>query len=263
MASEGPRDVEDSIGFFEGLQLKFSDWMSGKDIHDRLDEALQAVDFPMIQWCVQNGADLNKPNAAKVYGHSPFYFALFGYQYCSNSEYVKKLINLGVDVRAIHNYSYPRKTLLHSAIENNRSHKHFPNTLIDVLVEHGVDVDAMECGYTALWLAAFKGKVFDVEKLINAGADINKIALYHPHYPGGYLYPLDIAKLRGHHEVVALLQKHGAKESFAASVASSSSSSRAITPSASIAANRKKAPAKHARKEAPVKEKASKRVRKR
>ncbi|MBI2792303.1 MAG: ankyrin repeat domain-containing protein [Gammaproteobacteria bacterium] len=259
MASEGPRDVEDSIGFLEGLQLKLSDWMSGKTIRDRLDGAVMEYNFPMIEWCVQQGADLNKPNWGGLSRVTPFYCAIFYYRYYSR-ENIERLIDLGANVHAEHD-AYSRKTLLHDAVVDPDN-----NPLLDILIEKRVDLDAMECGYTALWLAAQQGLTLVVEKLIQAGADLNRRGTNNvyeipPHSP------LEAAMRAGRVDTVALLRQYGALESHAAletqsSPVASSSSSRAITPSAKIAADRKK-PAKHARKDTPVKETASKRARKR
>lgn len=257
MLNEGP------IGFLEGMQLKFSDWMSGRTIYDRLDEAAIEYNLPMIEWCLQQGADLNKPNWGCLSPVTPFYCAIF---YCRpfSPEYIEILINIGANVHAEHE-ACSRKTLLHNAVVSPVN-----NSLLDILIEKRVDLDAMECGYTALWLAAQQGLTFVVEKLINAGADLNRKGT---NMHGVLAHsPLEAAMRAGHHGTVELLRQHGALEVDAAldeqstPVASStpSSSSSAITPSArrAAAASRKKVPAKHPRKEAPVKEKASKRARK-
>jgi ankyrin repeat protein len=253
MLNEGP------IGFLEGMQFKFSDWISGKTISDRLDVAVYEYNFPMIEWCVQQGADLNKPNWGGIGRVTPFYCAIFDLQYYSR-EQIEKLIDLGADVHAEHDTS-SCKTLLHDAVVYSNN-----SPLLDILIEKRVDLDAMECGYTALWLAAQQGLTLVVEKLIQAGADLNRKGTNEFGAPS--YTPLQAAMRAGHHDTVELLRQHGAIEPDATlgvqtSHVASSSLSRVITPSASIAANRKKGPAKHARKEMPVKEKAPKRARKR
>jgi ankyrin repeat protein len=250
MASEGP------IGFLEGMQLKFSNWVSGKSIQDGLMEAVSNSDLRKIEWYVQHGADLNEPN-----WDSPFRHALLFCEYHLVPEYVEKLISLGADVKAENELT--GQTLLHAACDIGCFtviYDCIPQCVLDLFIKEGLDLNAMNCGYTALWLAAQKGRVRDVEQLIIAGADFNRLGnnvfCASPHSP------LEAALRAGHHDVVALLRRHGAIEPTASHVASSSSS-QAITPSASMTAKRRKVPAKHPRKETSVKEIASKRARKR
>ena len=72
-----------------------------------------------------------------------------------------------------------------------------------LLANPGLDVDtASESGETALMLAAFKGNMELVQKLLDKGASINRV--------GGWT-PLHYAATEGHDEIVKLLLDKGAR----------------------------------------------------
>ncbi|MGA7414834.1 MAG: ankyrin repeat domain-containing protein [Bryobacteraceae bacterium] len=77
--------------------------------------------------------------------------------------------------------------------------------LMKLLLEHGADADAtQEGGWTALHAAAQNGDRAMIEVLLASNASINVRA-------GNNQSPLDLALLKGHHEVAALLEQLGAK----------------------------------------------------
>ena len=77
-------------------------------------------------------------------------------------------------------------------------------TVVDALLSaKGIEVDtASEYGETALMLAAFKGNMELVQRLLAEGASVNRI--------GGWT-PLHYAAAEGHNEIVKLLLEKGAR----------------------------------------------------
>lgn len=78
------------------------------------------------------------------------------------------------------------------------------STVVDALLESkGIEVDmASEYGETALMLAAFKGNMELVQRLLAEGASVNRI--------GGWT-PLHYAAAEGHNDIVKLFLEKGAR----------------------------------------------------
>ena len=76
--------------------------------------------------------------------------------------------------------------------------------MIDLLVQHGADVNANVGGGTALIVAAANGQLEGVKVLIEKGAKLNLAAK-------NGATPLIAAATNGHREIVSLLEQHGAQ----------------------------------------------------
>ncbi len=127
-------------------------------------------------------------------GWTPLHLAAF----FGHKELAEALLKQGADVDS-RSTNTMQNTPLHAATAGRQVE------LMKVLLEHGANPDAtQEGGWTALHAAAQNGDRAMIEVLLANNASINVRA-------GNNQGPLDLALLKGHHEVAALLEQLGAK----------------------------------------------------
>ncbi len=127
-------------------------------------------------------------------GWTPLHLAAF----FGHKELAEALLKQGAQVDA-RSTNTMKNTPLHAATAGRQVE------LMKLLLEHGANPDAtQEGGWTALHAAAQNGDRDMIEVLLANNASINVRA-------GNNQGPLDLALLKGHHEVAALLEQLGAK----------------------------------------------------
>jgi uncharacterized protein len=127
-------------------------------------------------------------------GWTPLHLAAF----FGCKELADELLDRNADIEARSTNSM-KNTPLHAATAGRRAE------MVRLLLERGADANAQqEGGWTALHAAAQTGDREMVETLLAHGANINARA-------GNNQCPMDMALLRGHHEIAALMEGLGAK----------------------------------------------------
>ena len=127
-------------------------------------------------------------------GWTPLHLAAF----FGCKELAEELLDRNADIDARSTNSM-KNTPLHAATAGRRAE------MVRLLLERGADANAQqEGGWTALHAAAQTGDREMVEALLAHGANINARA-------GNNQCPMDMALLRGHHEIAALMEGLGAK----------------------------------------------------
>jgi len=127
-------------------------------------------------------------------GWTPLHLAAF----FGHKELAEALLKQGVQVDS-RSTNTMKNTPLHAAAAGRQVE------LMKLLLEHGANPDAtQEGGWTALHAAAQNGDRAMIEVLLAHQAGLNVRA-------GNNQGPLDLALLKGHHEVAALLEQLGAK----------------------------------------------------
>lgn len=123
-------------------------------------------------------------------GWTPLHLAAFFGQ----RELAQALLDAGAQVDA-RSTNAMKNTPLHAAAAGGKT------DLVQLLLQHGADVSArQEGGWTALHAAAQAGNRPMVELLIAHSADVQARAANHQS-------PLDLAMLKGHGEIAALLEQ--------------------------------------------------------
>jgi uncharacterized protein len=139
-------------------------------------------------------ADPGLLEAHSTDGWTPLHLAAF----FGHEELAEALLKLGAQVDA-RSTNAMKNTPLHAAAAGRQL------ALMKLLLENGADPDAtQEGGWTALHAAAQNGDREMIELLLANQASISLRA-------GNNQGPLDLALLKGHHEVAALLEQLGAK----------------------------------------------------
>jgi ankyrin repeat protein len=137
----------------------------------------------------ENGGLLQAHNTD---GWTPLHLAAF----FGHPELAQALLDQGAQVDA-RSTNAMKNTPLHAAAAGGKT------DLVQVLLQRGADVHArQEGGWTALHAAAQAGNRSMVEVLIAGGADLQAHAANNQS-------PLDLALLKGHGEIVALLEELG------------------------------------------------------
>ncbi len=162
-----------------------------------LKTASESGDLDAVRRHLANGADVNATTAA---GH----FALGGAIINDHIEVVRELIAHGADVNLESEY---RWTPLYLAAWQDCAE------IAQVLIDAGAKLETATISgyyspprYRPLHIACLNGYVDVVKVLIDNGADLNALN-------GMNSTPLDMAKSKGHQEVVDLLEAHGAVSS--------------------------------------------------
>src|SRR5690606_4588657 len=111
-------------------------------------------------------------------------------------EAVRVLLERGADPNAVESFRGQTALMWAAGAGNTQT--------IDLLVEHGADVDAASsAGFTALLFAVREARLAAVEALIGHGADVDAVA------PDG-TSALNVAILNAHYEVASVLPAGGA-----------------------------------------------------
>jgi pectate lyase len=189
-----------------------------------LPEAAAGGDIDEVKSLIAKGADVNAWDTSKI---PPLHFAVMN----GHKQVVELLIAKGADVNAGDGFN---KKPLHEAVRGR--HK----DVVALLIDNGANVNARaRWDYTPMYYAAWSGITEMVELLVEKGADITAKDEWDwtpLHYMAQHDYykdmaefliakgadvnaedkwgqtPLQVAKEKGHTEIVELLRKHGAKE---------------------------------------------------
>jgi ankyrin repeat protein len=153
--------------------------------------AAEAGDMGIVEFLIARDAEVN---AKDQHNYTPLHRAAGG----GHKDIVKLLLDNGVDVNASARWDYT--PIYYAAWSGNTE-------IVELLVEKGADVNAKdEWDWTPLHYMAQYDYYRDMaEFLIAKGADVNTKDKWGE-------TPLQVAKDKGHAEIVQLLRKHGAKE---------------------------------------------------
>jgi len=144
-----------------------------------------------------NGADVS---VQRDDGQTPLHEAVVG----DSSEIVELLLRAQADPEVRNNDGDP--VLIVAA----NMYGVWKNNAVDLLLEHGADVNAAgDCGFRAIHCAAAHGYDDLVRRLADAGADLNSVS------EGGRT-ALDVAASEGHVSTVELLRELGGRPSAGA-----------------------------------------------
>jgi len=144
--------------------------------------AIWSEDVNTVKAIVTKGADVNL-TAGKDY--PPIYYAIWS----GDIDIVKLLVAKGAkfDVKVLND-----RTAFHYAVSQGSK------DIVEFLVSEGIDIPR-------LYLSARMGDLAGIKDLVEQGADVNA-------KENKGQIPLQLAKDKGHTEIVELLRKHGAKE---------------------------------------------------
>jgi hypothetical protein len=141
-----------------------------RNIHDSSQTTLpdeEELCFALLGYCELNCTAWAAHDGRAFIPNLPFY----AIHYCRDS-LADLLFSRGADIvpdRPIH-----KQTFLHEAIGVNCPEEWSRLRLVDVLIKHGIDVNAKDMsGDTALHLASKDGHKFIVYSLVEAGADVD------------------------------------------------------------------------------------------
>ena len=170
---------------------------TGCSIHARNDEggnalhiALSAEKFDIIPLLLELGADLNVGDANNV---TPLLLAI----QAGRGDLAQTFIDKGARTNTL---TSDNISPLHMALEEGLM------GIADVILSKGaLATQETQDGYQAIHIVAARGDLDWVQKLLDHGADANALTQ-------AGLTPLRLAQENGHREVVALLEKAGARE---------------------------------------------------
>lgn len=184
------RDILDDSETLNSL-LRTKEAINGLDEWgaNLLNTAIEAKRWDIVELALEQGADVNAPDAAE---QTPLLLAVM----MSNIPQIRFLLRKGANVNAA---DYVGETPLISACTLGKV------SVAKLLLASGANVHAKtKSGHTALHSAAFNGKLACVELLLEQGADVNE-----PNPEGGST-ALMLAAMEGRRRIVLLLLERGA-----------------------------------------------------
>lgn len=192
-----------------GVWILFSGRSSRRDlpIHQRdlsllkkFQQATKDVDIHKMQQIIQNnGTEWMTPQAKAQ--------ALRLAVLLKNEELARRMLEAGADTEFLVEYSTALETACVLVQEDKPSfqaetQRQTAFAMIDLLIRYGADANGKD--FIPLFIAAQSGDIPLARKLVEAGADVNKVSK-------DDITVLEHAKFCKQHEMVRWLQEHGAK----------------------------------------------------